>query len=166
MDEPLQSKCSRNFIKISETTIWIVAAYTRTACMFLCLGNQSPIFPHLPQKYFSISCRNISPSLAEVFLSLFQKYFSTSCLDFHHRHPLALPLPISPPQLGAFGDTHWPNIDLWMKNKLWHLCCTNDRYIWIFVSPISLQVQLLLCVYTYSGQTPGGCCPRVCFSKH
>ena len=111
---PSQSKCSCNSIKIWKTTIWIVAACTRTACMFICLSNQSPIFPHLLQKYFYIYCRNISPSLAKIFFHFFQKYFSTSCLDFHHLHPLAPPPLIYPCLNWELLETQIGQTYLWM----------------------------------------------------
>ena len=105
---PLQPKCSCNFIKICKTTFGIVAACTRTACMFPSVGVQSAIFLHLLQKYFFTSCRNISPTPVKTFAYLLQKYFSTSCFDFHHDTLFLAPShppPPSLPKLGAFGDT-------------------------------------------------------------
>ena len=83
----MQSKCSWNFIKICKTVILIVAACTRTACMF----PWTAIFLHLLQKYFSISCKNLSPPLAEIFLNLL--------LGFPPWHPLA---PHIPAWIGSF----------------------------------------------------------------
>ena len=103
---PLQPKCSCNFIKICKTTFGIVAACTRTACMFPSVGVQSAIFLHLLQKYFFTSCRNISPTPVKTFAYLLQKYFSTSCFDFHH-DTLFLAPSHPPPPLSAKIGSFW-----------------------------------------------------------
>ena len=132
---------------ICKTVIAIVAACTRTACMF----PWSAIFLHLLQIYFSIFCRNISPSLTKIFLPLLQKYFSTSCLDFPYDTLLH---PISPPQLGAFGD----DMDAKEFATLFGLFFgfhRNPKHLTILVSNISLFEPLLLIRQ---------CCPQLCSS--